>query len=240
MSARDDLRAAVEQLAAEWENGQAVGYDRNEQVELNTEKVHARTLRALLAEYPAPEPPSGYAVPAGHHDPLRPGTPVLAWPGSRESSPLVTRTRSEVWALASGDRVVMVEGCAGGIALTHIDVLPEPPSGGVCAFGGADDTNPSAGRAGEVTAEELDTAAYWQGRFLRMRAMYRERFNEGLSTEDWHRKHCGLMNAPEVTADELAAHLAMSYGSHVSPPHGGKDWRAADALLARYDVRRRP
>lgn len=67
---------------------------------------------------------AAYATPAGHHDPLTPGTPVLAWPGSRESSPLVTRTRSEVWALPSGDRVVMVEGYAGGIALTHVDALP--------------------------------------------------------------------------------------------------------------------
>jgi hypothetical protein len=66
----------------------------------------------------------GQAVSARFHDPLAPGTHVLAWPGSRDSAPLVTRTRSEVWTLGSGDRVVMVEGRAGGIALTHIDVLP--------------------------------------------------------------------------------------------------------------------
>jgi hypothetical protein len=66
----------------------------------------------------------GRAVSARFYDPLMPGTLVLAWPGSRDSAPLVTRTRSEVWTLSSGERVVMVEGHAGGIALTHIDVLP--------------------------------------------------------------------------------------------------------------------
>lgn len=42
------LRGEVAALADEWENGPAVGYDRNEQVELDTEKAHARTLRALI------------------------------------------------------------------------------------------------------------------------------------------------------------------------------------------------
>jgi len=74
----------------------------------------------------------GYAVTACFHDPLTPGTPVLAWPGSREGSPLVTCTRSEVWSLGDGSRVVAVDGFPGGIALTHIDVLPSviPPEAG--------------------------------------------------------------------------------------------------------------
>jgi hypothetical protein len=66
----------------------------------------------------------GYAVSARHHDPLIPGTLVLAWPGSRDSSPLVTRTRGEVWTLGDGARVVAVEGYPGGISLDHVDVLP--------------------------------------------------------------------------------------------------------------------
>lgn len=72
----------------------------------------------------------GYAVSAVFHDPLAPGTPVLAWPMTRNGSPLVTRTRGEVWSLGDGTRVVSVKGYAGGIALTHVDVLPgvTPPA----------------------------------------------------------------------------------------------------------------
>jgi hypothetical protein len=52
-----DLRTELAALADEWETGPAVGYDRNEQVELDTEKQHARTLRALLdAHAPASKP----------------------------------------------------------------------------------------------------------------------------------------------------------------------------------------
>lgn len=65
----------------------------------------------------------------------------------------------------------------------------EPLSGGDCAFGGADDTNPSATRAGEVTAEEL----------------------------------------AEVI---IAADNGWVYGAPADA--------AADAILARFDVRRRP
>lgn len=52
------------------------------------------------------------------------GTAVLAFPGSRNGRALCTTTRSEPWTLPSGERVVMVEGYAGGIALNHIEVLP--------------------------------------------------------------------------------------------------------------------
>lgn len=52
------------------------------------------------------------------------GTPVLAWPGAREDSPLVTRTRTTVWSIYPDRPVVSVEGWPGGIALTHIEVLP--------------------------------------------------------------------------------------------------------------------
>lgn len=48
---RDRLTALEGELRAltdEWANGSTVGYDRNEQVELDTEKAHARALRALL------------------------------------------------------------------------------------------------------------------------------------------------------------------------------------------------
>jgi hypothetical protein len=57
------------------------------------------------------------------------GTPVVAYPGARpEKYPTVarrldTRTRSVAWELGHGEPVVMVEGYAGGIALTHVDVV---------------------------------------------------------------------------------------------------------------------
>lgn len=50
------------------------------------------------------------------------GTQVLAFPGAREGRALLTRTRSEAWQVASGTPVVAVEGYAGGIALTHIEI----------------------------------------------------------------------------------------------------------------------
>ena len=51
------------------------------------------------------------------------GTPVLAFPGSRDGRAMLTRTRSEVWTIL-GNPVVLVEGYAGGIALTHVEALP--------------------------------------------------------------------------------------------------------------------
>jgi hypothetical protein len=58
------------------------------------------------------------------------GTRVVAYPGVRPEDPvksactrLETVTRTPAWTLGHGDAVVSVEGYAGGIALTHIDVL---------------------------------------------------------------------------------------------------------------------
>jgi hypothetical protein len=62
------------------------------------------------------------------------GTPVIAYPGFRPEHPaaktlgarrLETRTRSRAWTLGHGEPVVSVEGYAGGIALTHIDLRTE-------------------------------------------------------------------------------------------------------------------
>lgn len=53
-----------------------------------------------------------------------PGSPVLAWPGTRDQEPLRTRTRSGAWVLPEGQPVVMVKGYAGGIHLDHIE--PDP------------------------------------------------------------------------------------------------------------------
>jgi hypothetical protein len=50
------------------------------------------------------------------------GTPVVAYPLARDDEPLRTRTRTPAWELGHGAAVVSVEGYAGGIALTHVDV----------------------------------------------------------------------------------------------------------------------
>ena len=50
------------------------------------------------------------------------GTPVLAWPVLRTDEPLHTRTRTPAWRLGDGASVVSVDGYAGGIALTHVEV----------------------------------------------------------------------------------------------------------------------
>ena len=91
----------------------------------------------------------------------------------------------------------------------------------------------------EPSSDVTEDAAYWRDRFYRMRAMYRERFNEGLSTEDWHRKRCGLMNAQPVTEDELAValyedpELGRGYLRHVACAH------LARRILAHFHVTRR-
>ncbi|MFD5386317.1 hypothetical protein ACFWMG_15475 [Streptomyces sp. NPDC127074] len=52
------------------------------------------------------------------------GTPVMAYPATRNDAPLITRTRTEAWTLGHGAAVVSVDGYAGGIRLTHVDPAP--------------------------------------------------------------------------------------------------------------------
>jgi hypothetical protein len=52
------------------------------------------------------------------------GTPVKAYPRTRQDEPLMTRTRSEAWELGHGEAVVSVEGYRGGIILAHVKPLP--------------------------------------------------------------------------------------------------------------------
>jgi len=59
------------------------------------------------------------------------GTPVVAYPLTRpeDNNPhffkqLETVTRTPAWILGHGDPVVSVEGYAGGICLTHVDIAP--------------------------------------------------------------------------------------------------------------------
>jgi len=50
------------------------------------------------------------------------GIAVTAYPGVRGENGLTTRTRSEAWLLGGHTPMVKVDGYAGGIALTHVDV----------------------------------------------------------------------------------------------------------------------
>lgn len=43
----------------------------------------------------------------------------------------------------------------------------------------------------------------------------------------------GWRPVPDV--ETIAATLALAYGSHVSPPRGGCDWKAAEAVRALLD-----
>lgn len=51
------------------------------------------------------------------------GTPVRYWPGAREGKGRESVTRSDVWSLGGHTPVVLVEGYAGGIALTHVEII---------------------------------------------------------------------------------------------------------------------
>ncbi|MFE3202162.1 hypothetical protein [Embleya sp. NPDC059237] len=53
------------------------------------------------------------------HHPV--GALVHAWPGSRDTEPVTTRTRTPAWTLGHGTAVVSVDGYAGGISLGHIE-----------------------------------------------------------------------------------------------------------------------
>ena len=57
------------------------------------------------------------------------GTPVAAFPITRDEEPLLTVTRTPAWNLGHGVPVVAVEGYAGGVALTHVDVRTEQAGG---------------------------------------------------------------------------------------------------------------
>lgn len=48
------------------------------------------------------------------------GTPVTYWPGTRAGEGREGVTRSRAWILPSGEPVVMIEGYAGGVALSHV------------------------------------------------------------------------------------------------------------------------
>lgn len=55
------------------------------------------------------------------------GTPVLYWPADRSDEGRKSVTRSAAWLLGGHTPVVMVEGYAGGIALTHVmGYVPAP------------------------------------------------------------------------------------------------------------------
>lgn len=57
------------------------------------------------------------------------GTPVIYWPGERQKdNGRESRTRSKAWLLGGHTPVVMVEGYAGGIALSHVMAYQPAPT----------------------------------------------------------------------------------------------------------------
>ena len=50
------------------------------------------------------------------------GTRIRFWPGERKGPGITSRTRSTAWA-SCGASLVSVEGYAGGISLSHIEVI---------------------------------------------------------------------------------------------------------------------
>jgi hypothetical protein len=54
--------------------------------------------------------------------------------------------------------------------------------------------------------------------------------------EYWTRYAAAVLDAalPHLVPDveTLAGALALAYGGHISPPRGGRDWKAAEAVLA--------
>ena len=52
------------------------------------------------------------------------GTPVRYWPGRRDGRSIEGRTDSGAWVVC-GQAVVSVAGYPGGIALSHVEPLPE-------------------------------------------------------------------------------------------------------------------
>lgn len=61
-------------------------------------------------------------------DRLPVGTPVRYWPGVRRGEGRISVTRTPIWKMGSGTEVASVEGYPGGIALTHIEIIPSLPS----------------------------------------------------------------------------------------------------------------
>lgn len=51
------------------------------------------------------------------------GTPVRYWPGLRRGDGIESVTRTPAWCMGGHTPVVTVEGYAGGIALTHVEVI---------------------------------------------------------------------------------------------------------------------
>lgn len=59
------------------------------------------------------------------------GTPVRYWSGIRKGKGVLTKTRAPAWTLSQKPEdahLVCVEGCAGGISLTHVEAVTPLPS----------------------------------------------------------------------------------------------------------------
>jgi hypothetical protein len=66
--------------------------------------------------------------------------------------------------------------------------------------------------------EPCAQAKYWQARFFGMRRTYRERYNEGLSMEEWHAKHCAAFVAAKDMQNTIAQ-LCADLDGPADHPH---------------------
>lgn len=55
------------------------------------------------------------------------GTRVRYWPlcGESDPPPMESTTRTEAWTLGHGTPVVAIVGKSGGVALDHLEILPD-------------------------------------------------------------------------------------------------------------------
>lgn len=53
------------------------------------------------------------------------GTKIEYFDTDYQAVPVITRTRSKAWVFPSGEPVVMIEGRAGGVALSHVSLREE-------------------------------------------------------------------------------------------------------------------
>lgn len=105
----------------------------------------------------------------------------------------------------------------------------------------------------EIVNEHLAAAgdaAYWESKFYRMREMYRTRFTEGLPTNQWHERYCGLANAVEAikhTGGRVEVHgvrieACDDYGQTISEQSAARDAAlqnsSADARVQAEALRR--
>lgn len=112
------------------------------------------------------------------------GTPVNAYPGSRDGRCLTTMTRSTAWTLPTDPpvAVVLVEGHSGGIALTHVDPVELDTTGSIMwsIANGVRTTLPNGRTLYQRTGGALSVRCWPDGRVEAVNPMFLVVGDEGL------------------------------------------------------------